>query len=86
MNGMRILSHIRGNPETRVRRNLPIVEASSCIQLGRQHRLFQGLPMTHWESDQLVVLRERESRSHGEGVDKIRSQQRKHCPDMKGWK
>ena len=39
--------------------------------------------MTSWESDQLIVLRERESRSHGEGADVIRSQQRKHWPSMK---
>jgi len=28
---------------------------------------------TRWESDQLVVLRDRESRSQGEGADVIRS-------------
>jgi hypothetical protein len=33
---------------------------------------------TSWESDQLIVLGERESRSQGEGADVIRSQQRKH--------
>jgi len=33
--------------------------------------------MTSWESDQLV-LRERESRSQGEGADVIRSQQSTH--------
>ena len=32
--------------------------------------------MMGWESDQLIVLRERESRSQGEGADVIRSQQR----------
>ena len=37
-----------------------------------------GELMTSWESDQLIVLRERESRSQGEGADVIRSQQRKH--------
>jgi len=37
-----------------------------------------GKLMTSWESDQLIVLRERESRSQGEGADVIRSQQRKH--------
>jgi hypothetical protein len=31
-----------------------------------------------WESDQLIVLSERESRSQGEGADVIRNQQRKH--------
>jgi hypothetical protein len=33
---------------------------------------------TSLESDQLIVLGERESRSQGEGADVIRSQQRKH--------
>ena len=33
---------------------------------------------TSWESDQLIVLGERESRLQGEGADVIRSQQRKH--------
>ena len=37
-----------------------------------------GKLMTSWESDQLILLRERESRSQGEGADVIRSQQRKH--------
>jgi hypothetical protein len=37
-----------------------------------------GELMTSWESDQLIVLSERESRSQGEGADVIRSQQRKH--------
>jgi len=37
-----------------------------------------GELMTSWESDQLIVLGERESRSQGEGADVIRSQQRKH--------
>jgi hypothetical protein len=38
----------------------------------------EGEPTTSWESDQLIVLRERESRLQGEGADVIRSQQRKH--------
>ena len=38
----------------------------------------EGELMAGWESDQLIVLRERESRSQGEGADVIRSQQRKH--------
>ena len=37
-----------------------------------------GEQMMSWESDQLIVLRERENRSQGEGADVIRSQQRKH--------
>jgi len=38
----------------------------------------EGELTTSWESDQLIVLSERESRSQGEGADVIRSQQRKH--------
>lgn len=38
--------------------------------------------MAYRKSDQPIVLRERESRLHGEGVDRIRSRQRKHCPDL----
>ena len=37
-----------------------------------------GELMMSWESDQLIVLGERESRLQGEGADVIRSQQRKH--------
>ena len=37
-----------------------------------------GKLMASWESDQLIVLSERESRSQGEGANVIRSQQRKH--------
>jgi hypothetical protein len=39
--------------------------------------------MMSWDSDQLIVLSERKSRSQGEGADVIRSQQRKHKPHMK---
>jgi len=38
----------------------------------------EGELMVSWESDQLIVLSERESRSQGEGADVIRRQQRKH--------
>ncbi len=37
-----------------------------------------GELMTSWESDQLIVLGEQESRSQGEVADVVRSQQRKH--------
>jgi hypothetical protein len=33
---------------------------------------------TSWESDQLIVPGERESRLQGKGADVVRSQQRKH--------
>jgi hypothetical protein len=36
---------------------------------GRQSRPKEGGPMIIWESDQLIVLSERESRSQGEGAD-----------------
>ena len=36
---------------------------------GRQSRPKEGEPKTSWESDQLIVLSERESRSQGEGAD-----------------
>ena len=38
----------------------------------------EGELKTSWESDQLIVLGERENRSQGEGADVIRSQQRKY--------
>jgi len=38
----------------------------------------EGELTTSWESDQLIVLREQESRSQREGANVIRSQQRKH--------
>ena len=36
---------------------------------GRQSRPKEGEPRAIWESDQLIVLSERESRSQGEGAD-----------------
>ena len=36
---------------------------------GRRSRPKEGEPKTSWESDQLIVLRERESRLQGEGAD-----------------
>lgn len=36
---------------------------------GRRSRPKVGEPKTSWESDQLIVLSERESRSQGEGAD-----------------
>ena len=47
------------------------------LQRGKQTDQIGEL-MAGWESDQLIVLGERESRSQGEGADVIRSQQRKH--------
>lgn len=38
--------------------------------------------MMSWESDQLIVLGERESRFHGEGADVIRSQPRDQGADV----
>ena len=40
--------------------------------------------MTSWESDQLIVLGERESRSQGEGADVIRSQQKETLTEHEG--
>jgi hypothetical protein len=36
---------------------------------GRRSRPKEGEPRTCWESDQLIVLSERESRSQGKGAD-----------------
>ena len=36
---------------------------------GRRSRPKEGEPKTTWESDQLIVLSERESRAQGEGAD-----------------
>ncbi len=36
---------------------------------GRRNRPKEGEPRAIWESDQLIVLRERESRLQGEGAD-----------------
>ncbi|WP_444927199.1 hypothetical protein ACJJI4_04310 [Microbulbifer sp. TRSA002] len=36
------------------------------------------------KSDQLIVVRERESRLHGEGVDSNIGVQQKHSPDKVG--
>ena len=36
---------------------------------GRQSRPTEGEPKTSWESDQLIVLSERESRLQGKGAD-----------------
>jgi len=49
------------------------LQRGKCDRRKRQVKL-----MTSWESDQLIVLSERESRLQGEGADVIRSQQRKH--------
>lgn len=47
------------------------------LQRGKQTDQ-SGELMMSWESDQLIVLGERENRLQGEGADVIRSQQRKH--------
>jgi len=52
---------------------VPRLQRGKCDRRKRQVKL-----MTSWESDQLIVLSERESRLQGEGADVIRSQQRKH--------
>ena len=49
---------------------------------GRLCQPKEGGSMVHGESDQSILLGGRESRPQGEGIDGIRSLQRKHRPDM----
>ncbi len=66
--GMRILSHRRGNPDTKVGRSLPVPQRSGR-QVGVTARKGEGAPKDYGESDQLMVLRGRESCPHVEGAD-----------------
>ena len=47
-------------------------------QAGRRSRPKEGEPRAIWESDQSIDTQRRESRSQGEGLTWIGSQQRKH--------
>ena len=51
---------------------------------GRHGQQKEGVPTVHGKSDQFIVLGGRASRLQGEGIDGIRSLQRKHRPDMQG--
>jgi hypothetical protein len=63
---------------TRNTRELGRPNSFLVLQRGKQTDQ-SGELMMSWESDQLIVLSERESRLQGEGAaDVIRSQQRKH--------
>jgi len=54
-----------------VKRNIKELGRPSWFlrRAGRQSRPKEGEPKVIWESDQLIVLSERESRSQGEGAD-----------------
>jgi len=65
--GARLIRHRRGNPETETGLSL---NDRGCERTGRRPEpKRQGGPKVLGESDQPIVLRERESRSHGEGAD-----------------
>ena len=64
--GIRILSHIRGNPDTDVGRSLPDTE--SPLQPVSSAEQKRGALKTWRESDHLIVLGGRESRSQGEAA------------------
>jgi hypothetical protein len=52
------------------------------LPAGRRDQRNEGVPKVDGKSDQFIVLGGRESRPQGEGIDGIRSLQRKHRPDM----
>jgi hypothetical protein len=64
--GMRILSHIRGNPDTEVSRNLNRTECRVCFA-----NLIEGGQKIVGKTDWPIVLRVRESRIHGEGASRV---------------
>jgi hypothetical protein len=64
--GIRILSHALGNPSTHGR---PDPKPRRQRQVVGQSDHKGARPMTARESDPPIVLRERESRSQGEGAD-----------------
>ena len=63
--GIRILSHARGNLDTEVGRSLP--DTDSIPQPVSRAEQKRGELKTWRESDHLIVLGGRESRPHGEG-------------------
>ena len=65
--GIRIMSHARGNPDTEVGRSLPDTH-SACSRYATPSQK-RGELKTRWESDHPIVLGGRESRSRGEGGD-----------------
>lgn len=79
--GMRIFSHIRGNPDTEAIRNL-----KPCFYAGRPIQRKEGRPKTVRESDIPIVLRDGRAVHMGKGYTELRSLQRKHVPDMLSWR
>jgi hypothetical protein len=69
--GLRIMSHGRGNPDTEVGRSLNEAEDESdrAQQVGCPKRN-EGKPTAARESDQPIVLGGRASRLRGEGADR----------------
>ena len=67
MHGMRLLRHVRGNPDTGLCRSLGVVD-SETQQVGLSNRKARRT-MVSGESDRLIVLGGWESHPHGEGVD-----------------
>ena len=77
---MRIMSHIRGNPETEVSRNLH----RTYYQV-RLANPIEGGWKTVGKSDWPILLGDGKADHRGKGPAVLRSLQRKHEPGVKDW-
>ena len=68
--GIRLLSHERGNPDTEAGRSLNGGNASTDASGGRQIRPKEESPTVRRESDPLIDTWRRSRRSQGEGADR----------------
>src|SRR3989441_11353961 len=84
--GIRLLSHERGNPDTEAGRSLNGENASSDASGGKRVRPKEEAPKIGGESDPLIVLGDGRADHQGKGRTEVRSWYRKHCPARKGRK
>src|SRR3989442_3623424 len=82
--GIRLLSHERGNPDTEAGRSLNGENASSDASGGKRVRPKEEAPKIRGESDPLIVLGDGRADHQGKGRTEVRSWYRKHCPARKG--
>ena len=82
--GIRLLSHEKGNPDTEARRSLNGENASSDASGGKRVRPKEEPPKIGGESDPLIVLGDGRADHQGKGRTEVRNWYRKHCPARKG--
>src|SRR5256712_12548879 len=82
--GIRLLSHERGNPDTEAGRSLNGENASSDASGGKRGRPEEEAPKIRGGADPLIVLRDRPADHQGKGRAEVPPPPHQQCPARKG--